>query len=71
MIGAPKRIAHGERRRGILERRESVYHKKAEEVYRESTASQSMNSEQWESMCNTPNLALRSYQGLGELPQIG
>jgi len=33
VVRAPKRIFNGQSRHGILERKESVYHRKTEEVY--------------------------------------
>ena len=42
LISALKRIRETQHRRGGLEEKDGVYHKKAEEVYRESVASQPM-----------------------------
>jgi hypothetical protein len=39
LIGAPKRIRQSQYRRGRLEEKNGVYHKKADEVYRELSAS--------------------------------
>ena len=43
LISAPERIREAQCRGRALEKKEGVYHKKAEEVYRESVASQLMD----------------------------
>ena len=43
VIGSPKRIFNGKSRHGIRERKQGVYHKRAEEAYGQQMASQSTN----------------------------